>query len=127
MWINLTNGIANCTFSNTGSKVAAVGMDEDHTIVIYDIAKGIEHKKNALSKNDGLIAKGKVTRREIFDIRFVPGDWQLVVACMKEVNLITWKNGNLLSERTIWKDFRPEAALCIGFIEGYTVTGMFSG
>jgi microtubule-associated protein-like 6 len=80
-----------------------------------------------LSKNDGLIAKGKVTRREVFDIRFVPGDWQLVVACMKEVNLITWKDGNLLSERTIWKNYRPEAALGIGFVEGYTVTGMFSG
>lgn len=75
MWISLTNGIANCTFSNTGTKVAAVGMDEDHSIVIYDIAKGIEHKRNPLSKDDGLIAKGKVTKREIFDIRFVQGDW----------------------------------------------------
>lgn len=46
---------------------------------------------------------------------------------MKEVNLITWKDGNLLSERTIWKAYRPEAALSIGFVEGYTVTGMFSG
>lgn len=105
MWKDqLTNGIANVAFSNNGQMVAAVAMDDDHTIAVYDIAKGIAYRKDPKNTDFGLVALGKMSKREVFDIKFMPGDYSIVVACMKEVNIITWKDGTILSDRTIWGD-----------------------
>jgi microtubule-associated protein-like 6 len=69
------NGIANTCFSNDGTMVAAIGMDEDHSLAIYDIAKGIAYRNDPKNPDFGLIATGKITKRDLFDIKFVPGDW----------------------------------------------------
>lgn len=42
----LTNGISNCCFSNDGSMVAANAMDDDHSVVIFDIKKGIAYRRD---------------------------------------------------------------------------------
>lgn len=36
----LTVGVSNLCISNDGRKLAAVGMDEDQCVVVYDIEKG---------------------------------------------------------------------------------------
>jgi len=87
--------------------VAAVAMDDDHSIAIYNIEKGIAYRKDPKNTDFGLVAFGKMSKREVFDIKFVPGDDSMVVACMKEVNLITWKDGAILADRTIWGDQKP--------------------
>ena len=35
----LEKGISNVTFSHDGTKFAASGLDDDHSIVVYDISK----------------------------------------------------------------------------------------
>lgn len=60
-----------------------------------------------MSKDSGLIAVGKITKSEVFDMKFVPGDWQIVLACMKEIYLVQWKDNKLLAEKTVWKEQKP--------------------
>ena len=43
-------------------------MDEDHSIAIYNISKGIAYRRDPNNPDFGLVATGKVTKREIFDI-----------------------------------------------------------
>jgi WD40 repeat protein len=66
----LSNGIANCCFSTSGRYVAAIAMDDDHSIAVYDINKGIEYRKDPRNSDFGLIALGKVTKKDVFDIKF---------------------------------------------------------
>lgn len=76
MWNSeLLNGISNCCFSNDGSMVAGCAMDDNHSIAVYDVKKGTEFNKDPSNKDFGLIAMGKITKCEVFDMRFVPGDW----------------------------------------------------
>ena len=50
-------------------------MDEDHSVALYDIKRGIKHKKDPLSKDTGLMCATKITKNEVFDMKFIPGDW----------------------------------------------------
>lgn len=77
--------------------VVAVAMDDDHSIAIYDIDKGMAFRKNPKNTDFGLVATGKMTVKEVFDIKFQPGDESILAACMKEINIITWKNGAIIS------------------------------
>lgn len=54
------------------------------------------------NSDNGLVASGKMTKREVFDIKFIPKNYAVLVACMKEINIVTWKDGKILSERCIW-------------------------
>jgi hypothetical protein len=50
------------------------------------------------------------------------------MACMMEVNIITWRDGKVLADRCIWgAEVKPSAALTIGFTNDQYITGMFSG
>lgn len=57
--------------------------------------------------DNGLIAAGKMTPREVFDIKFIPGDYSILVACMKEINIVTWRDGKIMTEKVIWCDQIP--------------------
>ncbi|CAD8200325.1 unnamed protein product [Paramecium octaurelia] len=123
----LKNGISNCCFSNDGKSVAAIAMDDDHFMAVYDIEIAINLRKDPKNQASPLIASGKLTKQEIFDIKFLPGDWQIVVACMKEISICTWKNGTILAERGVWKEQQPQPVLTIAINGGYIVTGVFNG
>ena len=41
--------------------VVAVAMDDDHSVVIYDIAKGMAFRKDPKDTDFGLVATGKMT------------------------------------------------------------------
>lgn len=97
-------GISNCCFSNDGKSVCAIGMDDDHSIGVYDVDEAIKARKDPKNKSLGLMGFGKLTKQEIFDVKFAPGDWQIVVACMKEINIVTWRDGKVMAERGIWKE-----------------------
>lgn len=44
----LRSGVNNLSFSNDGKKLAAVGMDADHTIVVYDVDKSLQSRGNSV-------------------------------------------------------------------------------
>ena len=52
----LKNGIANCCFSNNGKMVAGIAMDDDHSIAIYDIGRGIKYRADPKNPDFGLVA-----------------------------------------------------------------------
>ena len=55
--------------------VAAVGMDDDHSIAIFDIKKSIKYRSDPSNQDNGLIATNKITKNNVFDIKFVPKDF----------------------------------------------------
>lgn len=58
----LKNGISNCCFSNDGKSVAAVAMDDDHFMAVYDIDIAVNSRKDPKNKASPLIAGGKLTK-----------------------------------------------------------------
>ena len=87
--------------------VAAVSMTDDHMVAIYNVQKGVDYRRDPMNKDTGLVALGKVTKNDVFDIKFVPVDYSILLACMKEVNMLTWREGKVLSERCIWNEQKP--------------------
>ena len=129
----LQKGVNTVTFSNDGRKFAASGLDDDHCVVIYDIDKTIDAKMNPLnslnakSKDSGLIASGKTSRYELFDLKFDPNDKSLIAGCLKEILFINYEGGVLKVVKGSWDNYLQQAVLCISFIESNIVTGMFKG
>lgn len=70
----LKKGIGQVSICSENKRIAATGLDEDHTLVIYDYQKAIEAKLNPNKKNlnDGLIATCKLTKAAVFDLKFDP-------------------------------------------------------
>lgn len=132
----LQKGINCVCFSNDGRRIAAAGLDDDHCLVVYDLEKAINSKQNPLGSfkpkvlNDlggGLLASGKTTRNEIFDLKFDPNDKTLIAACMKEILFIGFEGGLLKVIKGSWDNYLQQSVLCISFIEANVVTGMFKG
>ncbi|CAD8173443.1 unnamed protein product [Paramecium pentaurelia] len=124
----LTVGVSNLCISNDGRKLAAVGMDEDQCVVVYDIEKGSQTRMNG-RKDESLLANGKGPIVEIFDIKFEKSDKQIVIACMGEVNFVTYDNNVLRIVKGMWdsKYCSYQAILSIGLLENAVVVGSFKG
>lgn len=75
-------GIGNCCFSSNGSLVAGVGLDENHTLVIYDVNKAKEARSNPKSVDKGLVAQGNTTKDQVLHMKFDPSDQMLVLGCL---------------------------------------------
>lgn len=129
----LQKGINHVCFSNDGRKFAAAGLDEDHCVIVYDLEKAIAAKQNPLlakgksAENLGLLASGKTTKSEIFDMKFEPTDKGLIAAGLKEVLFLNFEGGVLKMLKGSWENYPLQAVLCISFIETNVVTGMFKG
>ena len=66
----LEKGISNVCFSNDGTMVAAAALDDDHSIAIYDVKRGMKFRQNAKLQDQGLVVFGKGTKSVILDLRF---------------------------------------------------------
>ena len=121
-------GVSNICLSNDNKKVAAIGMDDDQCIVIYDIEKAQSARLNG-RKDDSLVASGKGPRSEIFDVKFDKSDKTIIVACKCEVNFVTFENNILKVFKGGWetKTCPLQSVLCIGLLDNSIVTGTFKG
>ena len=125
---DLQNTITQVCFSNSRKKLAAVSNDEDHTVCIYDLEKLLNVSYNKVkAKTDGSIIIGKSTRAGVFDAKFDPNEQMLILACLKEINFISF-DGNVIKcvRGTGWTK-NSQAILCIGFIDQTVITGTFKG
>ena len=71
--------------------MAASSLDEDHTLVVYDVQKAIEARERpgGKSANPGQVCKGKGARAEILHLKFALDNVTLIAACNKEMQFFT--------------------------------------
>lgn len=123
----LEKGVVNVCFSHDGKFFAASSLDEEHNIVVYDIAKELKTKENP--SKSGLIAKGKGAKAEILDMRFLPDNHSLVIACNKEIYFMEIDATKCLikAKKGIFGKSSPEPVMSIGFLNNSAITGMSKG
>ena len=126
---DLLKSIAQVCFSNNGKKLAAVANNDDHTIGIYDLDKLLNPSYNQKkAKTDGAIIIGKGPKAGVLDAKFDPTDQVLILACVKEVNFVSFDGGIVKCVKgTGWGKNPLQAILCIGFIDQTVITGSFNG
>mmetsp|Transcript_13273 Transcript_13273/g.2078 ORF Transcript_13273/g.2078 Transcript_13273/m.2078 type:complete len:84 (+) Transcript_13273:672-923(+) len=72
----LKRGIKYVSFSPDGTKIAALGADEEQCVVIYDITN--QDRRGAMQ---GLVASGKAGRNVLLCIKFDPNSNDKIYAC----------------------------------------------
>ena len=81
----LTKGVQRLAFSDDGSLLAATGMDEEHTLAVYDVSSA---KKGGTKFP--LITSGKGSKANVLHILFSPDSKQVVLLCLKEVQFVSF-------------------------------------
>ena len=69
----IEGGISHVAFSWDGNFIAAVGMDDENTIFIFDVKAMIKLGNTKAKVEDILIMKGRGPREDILDIEFAKG------------------------------------------------------
>jgi WD40 repeat protein len=64
----IMNGIAMVAFSHDGKKIAAIAMDKDHTVYIYDVEKLKSSRTNGKPTSSALIIKFKGPTEDIMSL-----------------------------------------------------------
>ncbi|CAD8171847.1 unnamed protein product [Paramecium pentaurelia] len=124
----LRQGVQCLAFSNDGKKLAAVSMDDDHTLVVYDVDKGIDARlKGDISQ--ALLATGKGPRSFVFDIKFDKVDKYLILACKNEVYFCSYDQNQIRLNLGIWdtKTSPFSSVLCIALCDNNVITGTYRG
>lgn len=115
----------NICFSSDGKRLAASSLDEEHNIVVYDIAAQIKARENPTKNFEkaGLIASGKGAKAEIFDLKFSLDGKSLIAACNKEVYFIEIEEGKgfLKAKKALFGKVAPEPVMAIGFLNNSVV------
>ncbi len=124
----LKKGVAAVDISSDGSRVIAMGADDEHSLVLYDTQNTTG--KPGVMQN--VIATGKCGKDTIFDLKFYFDGSDTVIACgVKVFQIITLKGNTLNVKKGIgWgktKYTQHQALLCIGFFEESVLTGAFNG
>ncbi|CAG9326453.1 unnamed protein product [Blepharisma stoltei] len=123
-----TKGISIITFSPDGSQIAAMGADDDHCVVIYDINK-TTGKSGAMQN---VSATGKAGKDNFMDLKFHPTIPNKLIACgVKVYEVLTINSNTITAKKGIGWNKTPntqqQALVSIGFISGTPVTGAFNG
>lgn len=123
----LKKGISHLCFSNNGKKLAASSMDENQTVMIYDLQ--VLSNSKTFNKLEGSVCIGNGPREKILDMKFDSSDNTLIFACVQSIYFGTYRYGNLnLIKGTGWNKKTPvQSLLCIAFIESNIVTGSYRG
>ena len=115
-----TGGILRLSFNESGTRLVSVGMDDDHSVAVYQVATGT------------LVARGKGDRSPTFDLA-VQGDAEIVTVGAGLVKFYTVSDGSgeLQSKKGLFsKEARNRACLCVAYL-GHsgsdTVTGQADG
>ncbi|EAR94225.2 HELP domain protein (macronuclear) [Tetrahymena thermophila SB210] len=126
----IKNGVSSVAISQDGKKIAAISLEKESSIVIYDLEKAIQQRLNPTkrSNDDGLLATGKLTNKEVFDAKFDKQGKTVIVASINDILFVTFDNNLIKVAKGVWSQSNPpQACLCIGFSEVGIVTGMFKG
>ena len=98
----LKKGVQHLAFSESGNQLAAVAMDDEHNVAVWDWNKS--DKKSGVK---GILkASGKGTRAKILSLAWVPGaaENMLVTTAVKEVKFFTVSAGTIKPKTGIGMD-----------------------
>lgn len=95
-------GIRHIAFSRDGKRLAASGMDSDHSIAVFDVISD----KNGPNKLN-LIATGSGSKTDLWSLGFNPAGTHLVAAGTREVNFYFIGSGMLTRERVTYNEEDP--------------------
>jgi WD40 repeat protein len=133
----LTKGICQIAFDSTGTRLAAIGMDTDHTVVIFDVEswKAGETHHRPGEEPKCVLARGKGPRDKIMHLKWNTFDDKLVIASNRELyfmnvskNIKKGSNASLsLHKGTGWNPKEKCGALCVGFLGDDIITGSVKG
>lgn len=118
----LSNGISNVCFSKDGTMMAALAMDQDHTLALFSVTKLIEQGSLVSGNSSALLLCSRGPSDDIFDIRFSSNDPGTIVAGSKRSVYFITAN----AKRGSWtkktgkssKGSGNQAAICIAFAGG---------
>lgn len=120
----LKKGISCLAISSDASKLAAVGMDEDHCLALYKL-KDLEK-----SKGDALLSTNRLTKNYVFDMTFFSSNSYIAIVALREflvVPLMVGGTGKVISADL--KSMNPSALLCVAALGNTTslFVGGFNG
>lgn len=115
----LVKGIKCVAFSNDGEYVVASGMDDNHSLAIF------QWRSSGSGKQGGVIATGPGPRAAIWSLGFNPDGTEIVATCTKEVNFYTFEKGILKGKRG--SGGKPGVVPCQAFVEETLYTGGHDG
>lgn len=121
-------GISNLSFSGDGTKVAGLGVDEDHCVIVYDIGKG----SGKPGPMQNVYASGKAGKETFLDIKFHPSSNDKIIACgVKVFEVMTVTNGTITVKKgTGWgktAQTQQQTLQCIAVLGNSILTGAFNG
>ena len=121
-------GISNVCFSPDGSKIAGLGSDEEHCVIVYDLNKGT----GKAGPMQNVFASGKAGRDTFLDMRFHPASNDKILACgVKVFEILTIANGSMTVKKgTGWgksAQTQLQALQCVGIVGNFIITGAFNG
>ena len=109
-------GVSLLAFNSRGDRLASVGLDDDHSIAIYDWRRKI------------LIASGKGNKSKVLACEFTPNGKTLVVCGVKFVKFFSISGKALVSKRgIIGKKGKIQPFLSMGFCGNQLVLGCKDG
>eukprot|EP01119_Soliformovum_irregulare_P013844 TRINITY_DN3722_c0_g1_i1.p1 TRINITY_DN3722_c0_g1~~TRINITY_DN3722_c0_g1_i1.p1 ORF type:complete len:1927 (-),score=428.61 TRINITY_DN3722_c0_g1_i1:16-5796(-) len=111
-------GICSLGFSHDGKYLVSVGLDDDHTLALWDWKEG------------RVIAQDKASNERIFDIEPSPYSNTIVTCGVKHIKFWTYSGNSLVQKKGIFGTAGEiTTILCIGFghNDGKTYTGTLTG
>ncbi|XP_047132983.1 echinoderm microtubule-associated protein-like 6 isoform X1 [Hydra vulgaris] len=112
-------GVCALDFSADGKKLASIGLDEDHSIVIWDWRRGEK------------LSIASVHKDKIFEVRWDSNNSdKLVTVGIRHIKFWTQTGGGLIHKRGIYgKVAKPDTHLCVTYSKspGIIVSGGLSG
>lgn len=104
-------------FNGAGDKVLGVGMDNDHTIAVYDWQR------------NRLLAKGSGDKSTVFCASFNPNNDSQIVCCgIKHIKFGTLDAGNIKMKRGIFgSKGELQSILGFGWLKNYAISGTANG
>ena len=124
----ITRGVTNIAFSADGTKIVALGADNDHCLVVYDVFK--TGTKTGAMQN--VVATGKAGKDTFLDVRFHPTNSDKLILCgVKVFATVLIKGGSITVKKgTGWGKSsltQLQALSSIGFVGDTAITGAFNG
>lgn len=121
-------GISNVAFSPDSTKVAGMGSDEEHCVIVYEISKS----SGKPGPMQNVYASGKAGRDTFLDMRFHPASNDKIIACgVKIFQIMTIAGGTVTVKKgTGWgktPQTQQQALQCIAVLGASILTGAFNG
>lgn len=114
-----TRGVCSIHFSPDGRKLASVGLDNDHSLAIWDWRRG------------ELLASAKGHQDKVFSIKYdLSSNEKLVTVGIKHIKFWHHVGGGLTNKRGIFGNVgKPDTMLCVsqGKVSGVVCTGGANG